>query len=43
MKDFSLEQKLGEGAFGVVYRVRRLEDNKLYAIKKVYRPLRRSK
>lgn len=35
IKDFELEQKLGEGAFGVVYRAKRIEDGKIYAIKKV--------
>lgn len=36
MKDFSMEQKLGEGAFGVVYKVKRIEDGKIYAMKKVF-------
>lgn len=43
MKDFSIEQKLGEGAFGVVYRAKRIEDGKIYAIKKVILRLSRSK
>lgn len=35
MKDFTIEVKLGEGAFGIVYKARRLSDDKIYAIKKV--------
>lgn len=35
MKGFKPISKLGEGAFGVVYRVLRLEDNKEYALKQV--------
>lgn len=36
MKDFSIEQKLGEGAFGIVHKVKRIEDGKIYAMKKVF-------
>lgn len=35
MKDFDVLAKLGEGAFGVVFKVKRKADNKEYAIKKV--------
>jgi len=35
IKDFEVLHKLGEGAFGVVYKIRRLSDNKEYALKKV--------
>ena len=34
-KDFEIKNKLGEGAFSMVYKVRRLSDNKIYAMKKV--------
>ena len=35
LKDFQTIAKLGEGAFSIVYKVRRLSDNKEYALKKV--------
>ena len=35
MKGFKPITKLGDGAFGVVYKVLRLEDNKEYALKQV--------
>ena len=35
MRDFQLKSKIGEGAYSVVYRVRRLSDNQFYALKKV--------
>lgn len=38
MKDFDVLAKLGEGAFGIVFRVKRKADNKEYAIKKVRIP-----
>lgn len=34
-KDFQILNKLGEGAYSTVYKVLRLEDNKVYALKKV--------
>lgn len=35
MKNFEVQGRLGEGAFAVVYRVKRLEDGQIYAMKKV--------
>lgn len=35
MKGFKPITKLGEGAFGIVYKVLRLEDSKEYALKQV--------
>lgn len=35
IKDFSILAKLGEGAYSTVYKVERLADNQLYALKKV--------
>lgn len=35
MNNFQLQKKLGEGAFSVVYKVKRLSDNLEYALKKV--------
>jgi NIMA (never in mitosis gene a)-related kinase len=35
LKDFDVLGKLGEGAFGQVFKVRRREDGKEYALKKV--------
>ena len=35
LKDFKKEKIIGQGSFGSVYLVRRLEDNKLYAMKTV--------
>ena len=35
MKGFEIINKLGDGAFSIVYKVRRKEDNKIYALKKV--------
>lgn len=34
-KDFQILSKLGEGAYSTVYKVVRLEDNRIYALKKV--------
>jgi NIMA (never in mitosis gene a)-related kinase len=34
-KDFQILTKLGEGAYSIVYKVLRLEDNNTYALKKV--------
>ena len=31
-------KKLGRGSYGTVYKVKRYEDNKIYALKKVYMP-----
>ena len=35
MNDFKIEKVLGKGSFGSVYLVRRIEDNKIYALKSV--------
>ena len=35
MKQFQVMQKLGEGAFSVVYKVKRISDGLEYALKKV--------
>ena len=35
MNDFEIIKKLGDGAYSVVYKVRRKADNKIYALKKV--------
>ena len=35
IKDFKKEKVIGKGSFGSVYLVRRLEDNKIYALKRV--------
>jgi NIMA (never in mitosis gene a)-related kinase len=35
MKDFQVLNKLGEGAFSIVYKAKRLSDEKEYALKKV--------
>ena len=35
LKDFEIMKKLGEGAFGQVYLVRRKIDYEVYALKKV--------
>jgi len=35
MKDFQILNKLGEGAFSIVYKVKRISDNCEYALKKV--------
>ena len=35
MDGFEILEKLGDGAYSVVYKVRRKEDNKVYALKKV--------
>lgn len=34
-KDFELLSKLGEGAYSSVYKVKRIHDGKIYALKKV--------
>ncbi len=36
LADFNVQNKLGEGAFGQVYKVIRKADGKEYALKKVY-------
>lgn len=33
MKDFEILNKLGSGSFSTVFKVRRKEDNKIYALK----------
>ena len=35
LKDFDVIKKLGDGAYSIVYKVRRRADNKVYALKKV--------
>ena len=35
LKDFVILNKLGDGSFSSVYKVRRLDDNQEYALKKV--------
>lgn len=35
LEDFILKKKLGEGAYSSVYKVKRISDNKSYALKKV--------
>ena len=35
MEGFEILKKLGDGAYSIVYKVRRKEDNKIYALKKV--------
>jgi serine/threonine protein kinase len=35
LKGFEIIKKIGEGAFGQVYQVRRKLDNEIYALKKV--------
>ena len=35
MKNFQVLNKLGEGAFSIVYKVKRLSDGQIYALKKV--------
>ena len=36
MADFAILSKLGTGSYSDVYRVKRLSDNKEYALKKVF-------
>lgn len=35
LKDFKVLQKLGAGAYSVVHKVKRKDDGKVYALKKV--------
>lgn len=35
IRDFSLIEKIGEGSFSSVFKVRRNKDGKIYALKKV--------
>lgn len=35
MNGFDILSKLGDGAYSVVYKVKRIADNKIYALKKV--------
>lgn len=35
LKSFAVIEKLGEGSFASVYKVQRIDDQKLYAMKKV--------
>jgi len=38
LHNFELLSKLGKGAFGSVYKVKRHEDNQIYALKKIKLP-----
>lgn len=35
LKDFQILSKLGDGAYSTVYKVQRLEDKMIYALKRV--------
>lgn len=35
LKDFEVLSRIGEGAYSSVYKVRRLEDGQIYALKRV--------
>lgn len=35
LKDFEILNKLGEGSFSTVYRVKRNKDGEIYALKKI--------
>ena len=35
MEQFKILNKIGEGAYSTVYTVKRIEDDKIYALKKV--------
>lgn len=35
LKEFEILAKLGEGAFGQVFKVRRKQDGEIYALKKI--------
>jgi NIMA (never in mitosis gene a)-related kinase len=35
LKDYEIQKKLGQGSFGVVYRVRRRDNNKVYVLKQI--------
>lgn len=35
LRDFQIMSKLGDGAYSSVYKVKRLEDSQIYALKKV--------
>lgn len=35
MRDFVILQKIGEGAYSIVYKVKRMSDGLIYALKKV--------
>lgn len=35
IKDFQILGKLGDGAYSTVYKVLRVEDNRIYALKRV--------
>ena len=35
LKNFAVLEKLGEGSFASVYKVQRIDDQRLYAMKKV--------
>lgn len=38
IQNFQLLKKLGKGAFGSVYKVKRLEDGQVYALKRIKLP-----
>ena len=38
IRNFEVLKKLGKGAFGSVYKVKRINDNKIYALKKIKLP-----
>lgn len=42
MKQFQILNKLGEGAFSVVYKAKRISDGLEYALKKVLSPVNSS-
>ena len=35
MSNFEIQTKLGKGSYGVVYKVRRKSDNKIYVLKQI--------
>ena len=38
LKDFVILEKLGQGSYASVYKVKRLNDNNIYALKQVQMP-----
>jgi NIMA (never in mitosis gene a)-related kinase len=36
LKDFEILEEIGKGAFGYVYRAKRIKDGEIYALKKVF-------
>lgn len=43
LKSFNILQKLGEGSFASVYKVQRIDNKKVYAMKKVIKMLLKGK